>query len=319
MLSLSNILDQISNTNILVIGDIILDKYIYGKSTRISPEFPVPVVNITKNEKALGGSTNVARNLSTVGGKVALCGVIGNDVDGEDIMQLTKINRINSDLIFKSENSNTTVKTRLISNNSHLARIDNDIERITLNSHQATTLLDSISKFDIIIISDYNKGLINKKIIKKIVSEANKNNIKVYVDPKQNPSVYDNVNFATPNEREYAKLFLNKNDYDYKIDFNKKIFEKHNIENLIITRGGEGYTFISKDKKVYHGKAEKVDVFDICGAGDTFISYFALFNFLLKDEIRSLKIATKFASLSVTNFGIYAPSKEDLINIISYE
>lgn len=311
-----NLFHNISKVKILVIGDIILDKYIFGNSNRLSPEFPVPVVNIIDNKASLGGSTNVAENLATIGAKVSLCGIIGDDNDGIEVLDLLKKSNIDSQFIIRKKKTNTTVKTRLISNKFHLARIDNDIDKISFTKQELAKLLKVISNFDLIIISDYNKGLINKNLVNKVVEKAKENSIKIYVDPKQNASVYQNVDYITPNEKEFKELFL-KDLTGSLIKYSSNLINDFKIQNIIITKGDRGYTFISANKKAVHGLANKVDVYDICGAGDTFISYFSLFNFLFKNEIESLRIASLVATFTVTKPGIYSPSKTDLIQILS--
>ena len=311
MKTFNKILTGIQNSSVLVIGDIMIDKYTIGKSTRLSPEFPVPVINFSSEKTELGGSINVAKNLSSIGVKTSICGIIGSDNNGELVIKKSQNEKIDTEMIFRRNQLLTTTKERIISNNSHIARLDKDIERVSLNEIELSELIKKIPEFDLIIISDHNKGLITKKLFKEVHKVANEHDIKIYVDPKQNPEVYKNANFITPNEKELEQLFLSN------LKNLKKIITKFNFDGVVVTMGDKGYFYFDKNNKEEIGSAQKVDVFDVCGAGDTFISYFSIFTFLTKDITMSLKIASAFASLTVTHNGVYAPNIEDFKNIIS--
>ncbi len=317
MKNLISIVSKFKDVSALVIGDIILDRYIDGKSNQLSPEFPVPLIQLNQEKIDLGGSMNVAMNLSTIGVSTTVCGIVGNDKYGNEIIDRAKKMNIDCQYIFKKKNVSTTVKTRVLSNGSHIARLDQDIKKISINRRETNAIKKIISNFDIIIVSDYNKGLITSKFMSKIVSLASLNAINVYVDPKQNPEVYMGVNFLTPNQKETDNLFLKKdNKKDVQSSINH-IIKKYNFDGIAITQSEKGYTYYDANNTMSKGNANKVNVEDICGAGDTFISYLSLFHFCTRDIVLSLKYASKIATLSVTKKRVYAPKLKDVEKIIS--
>lgn len=315
MKNLNSITEKFKNASALVIGDIIVDRYIYGKSNKLSPEFPVPLIVTNEDKIDLGGSMNVALNLSTIGVNTTICGVVGNDKYGNEVIDRANKRNIDCKYVFKKKDIKTTVKTRIISNGSHLARIDRDIEKIPINEKDISVIKKIIPNFDMVIISDYNKGLITSQFMKEIIIHASSNNINVYVDPKQDPKIYKGANFLTPNQKELDELFLkNSNEKDMQVNINK-IIKENDFDGIVVTQSEKGYTYYGNNDKI-RGSINKVKVNDICGAGDTFISYLSLFHFFTKDIKLSLNYASKLATLSVTHNRVYAPNKKDIEKII---
>ena len=194
-----------SDLNILVIGDIMLDKFLYCESMRDSPEFPAPILTPIKQDLVLGGAANVAKNIISLGANVTLVGVIGKDKDALNLKTLLKAEGLDDNFLICSKGETTTSKKRIICNNLQLARIDNE-KSVYLDKHlQAlkNIINKNINKVDGVIISDYNKGVINSDISKFIIEIALKNNKVVLVDPKKNNfDIYQNAQYITPNLNE---------------------------------------------------------------------------------------------------------------------
>lgn len=200
-----------NNLNVLIIGDVMIDSYLWGKVNRISPEAPVPIVTVAKKERRLGGAANVALNIQALGGNPILCSVIGVDSEGQNFLDLLKQQKLSQKGILKCRDRITTVKTRVIGNNHQLVRIDEEVEEEITSSEtqQLLTLISYIinhDKIDVIIFEDYNKGLINTKIISKVVELAKSKSIPTCVDPKKrNFNSYKGVSLFKPNLKELSE------------------------------------------------------------------------------------------------------------------
>ncbi len=205
---LRELFKSFNNLNVLIIGDVMIDSYMWGKVSRISPEAPVPIVSVEKKEKRLGGAANVALNIQAMGANPILCSVIGVDHDGQFFLELLKKQRLSQKGILKSRERITTNKTRVLGNNHQLLRVDEESED-DISAREADQLLQLITfilehdKIDVIIFEDYNKGLITPKIISKVVDLARKKEIPIAVDPKKkNFNSYKGVTLFKPNLKE---------------------------------------------------------------------------------------------------------------------
>jgi rfaE bifunctional protein kinase chain/domain len=262
--------------HIVVVGDVMLDKYLEGNVSRISPEAPVPIVDIKKIFSHAGGAANVARNINGLGGQTTLVGVVGDDPNGRNLKEiLKKDSHINQELII-DESRDTTTKTRIISDDQQLLRLDHEV-----NAPISSKIIEKIqSKFnnislpiDGIIIQDYDKGLFSEGLISWIMSHALKEMIPVYVDPKKNfyPSL-KGARFFKPNEKEFNQL---AGDYDDFSEASKKIISDHKFEVLLVTKGNRGLSLFENDNQTDISAIIK-QVHDVSGAGDTVISTFSL-------------------------------------------
>lgn len=278
---LLKIIDNFSKKKILVIGDIMLDKYIYGETSRISPEAPVPIVYVSKQTMLLGGAGNVAKNIIDLGGKVELLGVIGNDVDGENLKKILRENNIPLENIFVDNNRPTTVKMRIISQHQQIVRVDfenSDFLDKKIRQKLKDCLEEKINNCDCIIISDYGKGIINKDILFRIIQQAKKAKIPVIADPKlKHFFQYKRVTCITPNQHEAGQvLHLDLGNEKNLIRGGKKILKRLDCDSVLITRGEKGMTIFEKSGKIKHIPTMAKEVFDVTGAGDTVISTFAI-------------------------------------------
>ena len=274
-----NILNLL-NRKIFCLGDIMLDNYIIGNTNRISPEGPIPVLDIVKEVKMLGGVGNVVRNLSTLATETHLVSLLGIDLMSNEVEKKLNIINVNKDLV-RDSNRPTITKSRYISNNQQILRVDKEktdfidkkIENKIFNYSKKRIL-----KTDVVIISDYNKGLITKNLLKRIVSFANKNKKPVIIDPKSTDfDKYKGATIVTPNIKELELVVKKKLNSDKEIiNISKKLIFKFNFKHLLITMGKSGMMLISKNNKnVIKFDAEAKEVFDVSGAGDTVASFIA--------------------------------------------
>lgn len=273
-------LKKFSSTGILVIGDLMVDRYIWGKVRRISPEAPVPVVEVTDENLQLGGAANVANNVIALGGKVFIAGTIGQDDLGKLLVNKFKDKGFNTDGIIVDGRRPTTVKTRVIAHSQQVVRFDrevkSDISRSTLS-----LIIDYVKSclphIKGIIISDYSKGLITKTLIKKIVEIAGPKKF-ITVDPKTGHfDYYKGVSLITPNINE-ASFGSGIEIVDEKtlISAGRILLKKLQCKAVMITRGDEGMTLFEKNGKITHIPTCAREVYDVTGAGDTVIATLTL-------------------------------------------
>ncbi len=268
---------------IIVLGDVMLDAYIIGKVSRISPEAPVPIVIFDKNEERLGGAANVALNLSSLGAKAYICSVIGKDNEGEQLIKLLEQNSISSNGIVLSESRKTTVKTRIIGNNQQLLRIDSEQTNPISNQEESALFLKLESLIadgvDALIFQDYNKGTLNQDFIQKVITLCEKNNVSTSVDPKKmNFFAYEGVTLFKPNLKELKEGIDFQFNIDNLTDFNQAVEVlrkklKHKITFITLSENG---VYIKNDEKEKFVSAHVRNISDVSGAGDTVISLAAL-------------------------------------------
>jgi rfaE bifunctional protein kinase chain/domain len=304
---------KVKNLKILVIGDIILDEYIFGEVERISPEAPVPVVKVLNKSYNLGGAANVALNVKKLGANVFLLGILGKDFAGEIVIDKLKENGINTDFLINSYNWKTIIKTRVIARNQQMIRIDYEDNY----KMEGKYLKEFFSKYeelknicDGIIIQDYEKGLLSKKNINKII----KNEKMIFVDPKfENFFLYKNVTIFKPNLREVERVLGKnlKNDEE-KIFAIKYVKNKIKCKNIIMTMGEEGMIGIDENNRIFKVPSNKVEVYDVTGAGDTVISLLSLSYLSGLDIVSSAIFATIGAGIEVTKLGAVPIEKGEL-------
>ncbi len=278
-----------ASTKVLVIGDVMLDTYIWGSVERISPEAPVPIVSVEKRENRLGGAANVALNLKSLGAEPLLCSVISDDDRGTDFINLLNESGLSKKGILKRKTRKTTTKFRIIGNNSQLLRVDDEItdnltpEELSGLKKKLNQLFDT-ENINVVIFQDYDKGVINKDLIDYTVSLAAKRNISVVVDPKKkNFSDYNNVTLFKPNLKELQEG-LNLAPIDVsdmsKVESAVRLLQDKINAEIILSTLSEGGVFVRwKDKDIYktsHHKAHVRNIADVSGAGDTVISVAAL-------------------------------------------
>ena len=267
--------------NLLVVGDLILDEFIWGKVRRISPEAPVPVVEVERESLRLGGSANVVNNLTSLGCRVALCGVVGNDNNGDRLREILSDMDVDCAGVVVKDNRPTAIKTRVIAQHQQIVRFDrekalpiSDYSRDKITSY----IRENLDSFDAIILSDYGKGVISKKLLDEIIPLIKERDIPIAVDPKPlNFPFYRGVTVITPNHHEAAAAAgIDTEGEETLIATGKTLLEKQKAEAILITRGENGMSLFEKGGDITHIPTMARDVYDVTGAGDTVISTMAL-------------------------------------------
>ena len=269
-----------NSKKVLVVGDAMIDAYMWGEINRMSPEAPVPVVEVKKHENRLGGAANVALNLQSMGATPILCSVIGNDSQGILFKELIQNANLSNKGLLTSKERRTTLKTRVIAENKHQLRIDEeDTHPITCETEFLNLIQELIADVDVVILQDYNKGVLTAKVIAKVIEIANTKNIPSIVDPKkQNFLAYKNCTIFKPNLAE-IKAGMN---IDFNLDITQEIEkvaadlrELLNAKGVLLTLSGRGICINTKENFT-HTPAFKRNIIDVSGAGDTVVSVAAL-------------------------------------------
>lgn len=322
-MSLDSVVNSFKGKKILIVGDIILDRFIYGKVSRISPEAPVPVVEVTGENFLLGGAANVANNILSLGGIPSLAGIIGKDTAGSVLMELLRSKNINTEGIV-IDRRHTTVKTRIIAHNQQVVRFDKE-ERKRIEGKSLTSfknyIVNAIRNHDAVIISDYKKGVITASLVDAIVKNAKRDDTFVAVDPKVGHfHLYKNVSLITPNIVEASSgSGIEIKDEKSLLKAGKILMKKLSCKSVLITRSEEGMSLFERDKARYsitHIPTVAKKVYDVTGAGDTVIAVMALAyaaGASLKD---AAIIANHAAGIVVAEVGTAVVSPDRLIRSI---
>lgn len=282
--SINEVFSDFNNLNVLIVGDVMLDSYLWGKVDRISPEAPVPIVSVSRKESRLGGAANVAINIKAMGAHPLLCSVIGNDRDGEELLRQMSTLAMPVNGMVSSQERVTTVKTRVIGNNHQLLRVDDEMMH-ALSKTEEDLLYNKINAIiestpvHVIIFEDYDKGVLNASLIERIVDLAKKKNIPTAVDPKKkNFMHYKNVSLFKPNLHELRTGLKIDMDHPDASELDKAVSQFKNeqqIDTLMVTLSEAG-VFYSNNGSSAIIPAHIRNISDVSGAGDTVISVAAL-------------------------------------------
>lgn len=318
------LLKKIQKLKVFVVGDVMADCYMYGDAHRISPEAPVPIIEVQKKELRPGGAANVAMNCKMLGAQVSLLSIVGKDDKGKELKSILEQNGIEHHLCIENKERITTTKNRVLARNQQVLRIDEEMTT-ALSVRTENDFIDKclraiqIDKPDILIFEDYNKGILSKQVINHILKHCKTVNVFTAVDPKkENFFQYKNVNLFKPNKKEIFDAFqiqpeINKNNLR-KLD--QLLKKELNNECTMITLSEQGIYAADSHQDVLYNTLVR-NIADVSGAGDTVIATAALFYFITKDIALTTHIANIAAGLVCEIPGVVPISAEMLLNNIS--
>lgn len=307
-----------SQAKILIVGDVMLDQYWYGDTNRISPEAPVPVVRIADDDLRLGGAANVAWNASTLGCQVKLLSVVGDDEAAQKIELLLAEKNVTAQLI-RAKDITTIRKTRVLSRRQQMLRLDHEeatciIPDTAIQEMQAA-YAELISDYDVVILSDYAKGIFTST--KFFIQVAKQHNVKVLADPKTlDFSKYRDIDLLKPNLNEFEAVVGKCNNISDIETKGATLLEQCNIDTLVVTRGSDGVSVVSKSHKPIHLPSYSGEVFDVTGAGDTFISTLAICTACKLDLYNSVRISSMAAAIVVGKVGTSTASLSEIKDML---
>jgi len=313
---LTELFNSFGKKSVAVVGDVMLDKYIIGEVTRVSPEAPVPVIDVSEESYRLGGAANVAMNIHSLGGSCLLFGVTGNDDIQKQLAYEMTLQQFSPDFLAIDPTRKTTCKTRIIAQNHHIVRIDtetkepisDEVEQEILNG-----LTENIADISAVIFEDYNKGVLTKRLIHKVTQLANKHDIPILVDPKRaNFFEFQNCTVFKPNLKEISDAFgksFKNTDKDV-AEACKMLREKLNSKYILLTRGEKGASIYNDT--LTHIPSVALEVADVSGAGDTVIAVLTLGLAAGLTIVDAAKLANFAAGIVCGEVGAVAINKEKL-------
>ncbi len=318
---LKKYIDKFPQARIFVVGDIILDEYVWGDVSRISPEAPVPVVDVIRETKMLGGAANVLHNMTTLGARPVLCGVVGDDAAGREIIHKINDMGLESGGIVLGKNRPTSLKTRIVARNQQVVRYDREMKGdiSPATSKQLLAFIKiNLGQMDGIVVSDYGKGVISADFMKGLRNLVKDARVVIAVDPKTgNFEHYHEVDVITPNHHE-AGSFCGIEITDKKTLFRagRQMLDRLNCRSVLITQGNAGMTLFENNGQITHIPTVARQVFDVTGAGDTVISTFSL-GLVAGLDLRSSAILSNFAAgIVVGKLGTSVLEPEELKSIL---
>jgi len=336
MTNLKKIINNFHKVNILVVGDLILDEYIWGSVDRISPEAPVPVVWANKRTYVPGGAANVAGNINSLDGGVCLVGIIGKDKNKDILLSELKKRKISTQGIFVEPNRHTTVKTRIVAGHQQVVRVDWEHTHSLaqkLNQKILGFMQKNIHDFDAIVIEDYGKGVINEQLLKELILLAHAHKKIITVDPKEEHfQYYHGVTSITPNRKELENAIRNLKIKDttnrFRLNLDRLFTDKDidlaaaeiikylDLDSLLVTLGEQGMRLFEKSGHMTHIPTVAQEVFDVSGAGDTVIACFTLALACGATRLQAAHIANFAAGIVVGKLGTAVTNRKELIQRI---
>lgn len=315
MIDINHLKNRFSRPRILVVGDVMLDRYWFGEVSRISPEAPVPVVLVSKSEERPGGAANVARGVKALGAHCTLLSVTGDDEAGTRLQELLRLEGVNTKL-HRDGNIDTTVKLRVIGRQQQLLRIDFETpprdETLLAKLTDFTNLLDQM---DLVILSDYGKG--GLKHIESMIALCNQRGMPVLVDPKGDDYAgYRGASLLTPNRSEFKEVsgpWANEAELTQKA---QQLKNKLALTALLVTRSEEGMT-LYQDEQIFHEPTQAKEVYDVSGAGDTVIATLGVAMAAGYDMQDAVKLANLAAGVVVGKLGTAVVSADELCQVVS--
>lgn len=323
-MNISELIEAFSSTRILCVGDVMLDQFVKGGISRISPEAPVPIIRIQEKFSILGGAGNVARNLEALGGNVTFLSVIGQDQEGKKIEELFKELPNVKAFLLKDKTRTTTKKTRFIASNQQILRVDQEEVQPLLPSDEKnliTIFKNHLSSHDLVILSDYAKGFFSPPLLKCLIQEARSQGKPILVDPKgADYSVYKGATLVTPNAHEVAlSTFSDKQTQDEMIATAQNIVKNNEFKAMVVTQGAQGMTCIEANGAVSHLPTQALEVFDVSGAGDTVIAMLGICLAAGETLSHAITLANKAAGLVVAKVGTAVVHQEELLAALHQE
>lgn len=321
MKQLIPLLEKFKGKKVVVVGDIMLDKYIWGEVSRISPEAPVQVVHVQKESFSPGGAANVATNAASLKGEVHMVGMTGDDVEREILLTELKTNNVNTDGVFSDKDKPTIMKMRVMGRSQQLLRVDYekkehlcpDVEQ-KIREH-----LDKIIKeSDVVIISDYAKGVVSEKVIKFVIDESKRHGKPVVVDPKpQNKERYKGATLITPNHAEACQMAGVEIDNDERIHKIGEALMDELDTSILLTRGEKGMSVFDEGKDVVTISTKAKEVYDVTGAGDTVVATAALALAAGASTKEAAILANHAAGIKVGKIGTSSITVKELADSLS--
>lgn len=314
---INKIISNFKDSKVLVIGDLVLDEFVWGDSSRISPEAPVPVVLVERESFMPGGAANVANNISSLGAKAFLVGVVGKDERGRQLENLLKGKDVDIEGIISDGTRPTTLKTRVVARHQQVVRIDRE-NATPINDGVNKELVDyvkeKIDEIDGIIIEDYGKGVITPKLLREILPLAKRHNKVITVDPKEEHfSYYKGVTAITPNRKEAESAAgIKSKDEESLNKIGKILVEKYGLKVALITLGEHGMRLFERGNKIIHIPTVAQEVFDVSGAGDTAIAAFTLALAAGARTVEAAHISNFAAGIVVGKVGVATASQTEL-------
>lgn len=313
-----------SRCKILVVGDVMLDKYYYGEVTRISPEAPVPITHVLSEKETLGGAANVAHNLALLGCETSITGFVGDDYHCQSLLDKFTARGIDYHGLITTDRP-TTTKLRVIGGHQQMMRLDFE-ESAPITGPYAERFLNYIHQklnesLDCVIISDYGKGSCTEENCRKIIEACHAHGVPIVVDPKgANWTKYAHADYITPNLKEINQVLLEpiRNEDKAVEKAAHYVMRKFKIRNIIVTRSEEGLSLV-RENEIVHIPTKAQEVFDVSGAGDTVIAVFAMGLAGGMSPADSAYMANLAASVVVAKLGTYAVSREELMAVLRGE
>lgn len=302
---------------VLIVGDLMIDRYLIGNIGRISPEAPVPVLNIKSKIDRLGGASNVANNLICNGINTDIAGVVGNDDDGKLILSMLKNANIGCEMVMVENERPTTVKSRCVAqNNQQMLRMDTETtDSISKNVEEEliSKLKKEIKNYAAIILSDYLKGVLSDSFTQAVISIANENEIPVLADIKdKNYKKYANAFLLKPNKNELKTIMEAKSDKDSLINASRKLLNEANVKYVLTTLGADGMMLTNKKSTEFILSKAK-EVYDVTGAGDTVIAFLCMGILKNMSVFEAVEFANVAAGIKVSKLGAYAVSEYEVL------
>jgi D-glycero-beta-D-manno-heptose-7-phosphate kinase len=317
-------IDRFKRLKTLVVGDLMLDHFIWGTVSRISPEAPVPVVQVTRENDMPGGAGNVAANMSSLGAEVYIVGLMGQDAAAERLISLFQRGPIRTEFIVRTPERPTIVKTRIIAHHQQVVRVDREV-REDVSTGLRDQLWAHIEKIlpqmNAVVLSDYAKGVVTPYLAHRLIPLARKLNIPIAVDPKvENFALYKQVTCVTPNTQEAmesgnVRTLRSEDDVE---KLGQLLLKKIDAESILITRGEHGMSLFEKKKPVFHIATRAREVFDVTGAGDTVISTLTLSLAAGASLRQAAELANYAAGIVVGKLGTASVTGSELLKAVSH-
>jgi D-beta-D-heptose 7-phosphate kinase/D-beta-D-heptose 1-phosphate adenosyltransferase len=318
---IADFLRRCRGTPVAVAGDVMLDRFVWGKVNRISPEAPVPVVTVEREDHHLGGAANVARNLASLGGTPLLLGVVGNDEAGSALKGALRERGLSEEAVLVDPSRRTTIKTRIIAHSQQVVRADwesTDDLSPEIESKSISLLEGVVGRSKALVLSDYSKGALTPNVIERAIAAARARGVPVLVDPKVHRyRLYRGVTLVTPNVNEAARFtgieVRSQGDLEVAAE---KIRETLDCDAVLVTRGEQGMSLYERGKPPLHIATAAREVFDVTGAGDTVIATAALALACGESLSRAAELANRAAGIVVGKLGTASVTPEELLGSI---